>query len=180
MSDAFQGPTSWNGFMNAGSGINHVYFDTHHYEVFDESLLAHPVDQHVANVCEFGKQQLANTDKWVIVGEWSGALTDCAKYLNGRGKGARFDQTYTASENAPPSDKCNSKSSGSVAGLSDNDKEITRRFIEAQLDAFSEGTGWAFWTWKTEGAPEWDMKQLLAEGVFPQPLTDRKYPGQCG
>lgn len=34
--------------------------------------------------------------------------------------------------------------------------------------------GWIFWTWKTEGAPEWDMQDLLANGIFPQPLTARK------
>ena len=36
------------------------------------------------------------------------------------------------------------------------------------------GSGWIFWTWKTQGAPEWDMKDLLANGIFPQPLTARK------
>ena len=35
-------------------------------------------------------------------------------------------------------------------------------------------TGWIFWTWKNEGAPEWHMKDLLAAGIFPQPLTARK------
>ncbi|KAF3050617.1 exo-1,3-beta-glucanase [Didymella keratinophila] len=67
-----------------------------------------------------------------------------------------------------------------VAGLSEADKSNIGRFIEAQLDAYEKATGWIFWTWKTEGAPEWDMKDLLANGIFPQPLTARKYPGQCG
>ena len=53
--------------------------------------------------------------------------------------------------------------------------------IEAQLDAYEEGAGWVFWTWKTEGAPEWDMKDLLEQRVFPMPGDegDRVWPGQC-
>lgn len=49
--------------------------------------------------------------------------------------------------------------------------------IEAQLDAYEQGAGWFFWTWKTEGAPDWDMKDLLANGLFPQPLTSGR--GMC-
>lgn len=29
-----------------------------------------------------------------------------------------------------------------------------------------------FWTWKTEGAPEWDMQDLMANGLFPKPVND--------
>ena len=53
--------------------------------------------------------------------------------------------------------------------------------IEAQLDAYERGVGWIFWTWKTEaGAPEWEMRDLIHNGVFPQPLTERQFPNQCG
>lgn len=41
------------------------------------------------------------------------------------------------------------------------------------MDAFEEAAGWIFWTWKTEGAPEWDMQSLLANGIFPNPVTNR-------
>lgn len=101
----------------------------------------------------------------------------CAKWLNGLGKGARYDGSlpgfgYHGS--------CNGKSTGTVAALPAADKDNLRHFIEAQLDAYEKRTGWIFWTWKTESAPEWDMKQLLANGLFPQPLTARQYPNQCG
>lgn len=53
-----------------------------------------------------------------------------------------------------------------------------RNSIEAQLDAYEQGAGWFFWTWKSEGSPDWEMKDLLANGLFPQPLTSRqgKFP----
>ncbi|PGG96511.1 hypothetical protein AJ80_09817 [Polytolypa hystricis UAMH7299] len=177
ISDAFQDPTSWNGFMDSNAGVNHVVLDTHHYQVFDHGLLAMGVDEHVSTACAFGRDTLAHVDKWVIVGEWTGAMTDCAKYLNGRGRGARFDQSFPSGDS---NGACARKFSGGVAGLSEDEKRDTRRFIEAQLDAYKHGSGWVFWTWKTEGAPEWDLKQLIDGGVFPQPLDNRQYPGQCG
>lgn len=93
-----------------------------------------------------------------------------------KGVGARYDGTMSADFSAG---SCDGKSVGTVADFSDEDKANTRRFIEGQLDAWEQNSGWVFWTWKTESAPEWDMRQLLAEGVFPQPLDDRQFPGQC-
>lgn len=52
--------------------------------------------------------------------------------------------------------------------------QIHKYSIEAQLDAYERTTGWFFWTWKTEGSPDWEMRDLLANGLFPQPLTARQ------
>ncbi|KAI1986680.1 hypothetical protein LOZ54_003801 [Ophidiomyces ophidiicola] len=173
LSDAFQDPLSWNGFMTAATGMANTVLDTHHYQVFDPALVAWNIDQHVQVACNFGKEKVSKTDRPTIIGEWSGALTDCAKYLNGRGRGARYDGSFPDSKYIG---SCNGKSVGSVQALPDQDKQNIRRFIEAQLDAAEMGAGWVFWTWKTEGAPEWDMQQLMQQGVFPQPLTDRRFP----
>ncbi|KAL2871093.1 glucan 1,3-beta-glucosidase [Aspergillus lucknowensis] len=171
--DGFLLPESWNGFM----GQEEVVMDTHHYQVFGNGEVAMSIDEHINTACQFGLQHLEAVDKPIIVGEWTGALTDCAKYLNGKGVGVRYDGTLSSSA---PVGACTSKSEGSVASLTPEEISNTRRFIEAQLDAFELRTGWVFWTWKTEGAPGWDMQDLLASGVFPQPLTDRDYPNQCG
>ncbi|KAF2852547.1 glycoside hydrolase family 5 protein [Plenodomus tracheiphilus IPT5] len=170
--DAFQGVTNWG---NWGAGMWNLLLDTHHYEIFDNNAVAMSIDDHVKTACDFGNQ-MASTGKWTIAGEWTGGITDCAKWLNGKNKGARYDGTLNG---ASKTGDCTGKSTGTVAGLSEADKTNVGRFIEAQLDAYEKATGWIFWTWKTEGAPEWDMQALLAEGIFPQPLTARKYPGQC-
>jgi glucan 1,3-beta-glucosidase len=73
--DAFEGVTSWNDW---GSGMWNLLLDTHHYEVFDSGALAMSPDEHVGTACGFGSQ-MATNNKWTIAGEWSGALTDCAK-----------------------------------------------------------------------------------------------------
>ena len=52
--------------------------------------------QHIQAAC--GKaSSLSSFDLWTIVGEWTPAPTDCAKYLNGRGVGARYDGSYPGS-----------------------------------------------------------------------------------
>ena len=165
--DAFQGVTSWNDW---GAGMWWLLLDTHHYEIFDNSAVAMSPDDHVKTACAFGGET-SNTGKWTISGEWTGGQTDCAKWLNGKNKGARYDGTLAGSSYVG---SCDGKYTGTVAALSNDDKTNIGRFIEAQLDAYERASGWIFWTWKTEGAPEWDMKDLLANGIFPQPLTARK------
>jgi glucan 1,3-beta-glucosidase len=165
--DAFQGVTSWG---NWGAGMWNLMLDTHHYEIFDNGQVSQSPADHIRMACDFGNQ-MASTGKWTIAGEWTGAITDCAKWLNGKDKGARYDGTFGGGSKYGD---CAGKYSGSVASLSEADKNNIGRFIEAQLDAYEKATGWVFWTWKNEGAPEWNMQQLLAEGLFPQPLTARK------
>ncbi|KAF1809080.1 glycoside hydrolase [Eremomyces bilateralis CBS 781.70] len=171
-SDAFMGVDNWNDW---GDGMWSLMVDTHHYEIFDGQIALSP-DEHVQSACGFGNQ-MASNNKWTISGEWTGAMTDCAKWLNGLGRGARYDGTL---EGGSSYGSCDGKYVGSVASLSEADRSNIRRYIEAQLDAFEKASGWIFWTWKTEGAPEWDMQDLLAGGLFPQPLSDRQHPGQCG
>lgn len=174
--DAFQDfETYWNGKFNAASGDQNVILDTHQYQIFSPSQVAMSSSAHVSAACALGPK-LAGTDKWTIVGEWTGAQTDCAKWLNGLGKGARYDGTFPGSSTVG---SCDGKYTGTVAGLSNDDKNNLASFIDAQLDAYEQHTGWIFWTWVTESAPEWHMKDLLAAGIFPQPLTSRKYPNQC-
>jgi glucan 1,3-beta-glucosidase len=165
--DAFQGVTSWNDW---GSGMWNLLLDTHHYEIFDNGQVAMSVPTHISTACSFGSQ-MASNNKWTISGEWTGALTDCAKYLNGYGKGARYDGSLAGSTSVG---SCNNLSTGSVSGLSDQQKEDMTKFVEAQLDAFESAAGWIFWTWRTEGAPGWDLGDMLKNGVFPSPVTSRK------
>ena len=165
--------TYWNGFT---AGPNYNMLGTHQYQIFSPDEVGRSPTEHITAACAIGPR-LASTDKWTQVGEWTGAQTDCAKWLNGLGKGARYDGTFPDSNVVG---SCNGKYIGSVSDLSDDDKFNLRHYIEAQLDAYERRSGWFFWTWHTESAPEWNMKDLLANGLFPQPLTSRQYPNQCG
>ena len=148
-----------------------VILDTHIYQIFSTDQVARTPAQHIRAACDTAPK-LRGTDKWTVVGEWTGAQTDCAKWLNGFQRGARYDGTFDDNDFYVGS--CAGKRTGTVAGLSSDDKRNIRSFIEAQLDAYEAHTGWIFWTWKTESAPEWDMQDLLANGLFPQPISNRQ------
>lgn len=169
--EAFQDVTWWNGFMAPGSLGNPVILDTHPYQIFTTGEVAMTPTEHIRAACDFGRDRFRNLDKWTIVGEWSGAQTDCAKWLNGMGRGARYDGTFPGSTRVGD---CVGKYQGTVDALSGEDKYNLRRYIEAQLDAYEQSSGWIYWTWKTESGPEWNMKALLEGGLFPQPLTSRQ------
>jgi len=173
--DAFISPPSWNGFMSSDTGAHNVILDTHIYQIFSPAEVAMKPCQHVQTACG-AAANVANTDKWTIVGEWSGAQTDCAKWLNGLGKGARYDGTFPESS---WNGDCQTKYQGTVDGLLPVDKVNLEYFVEAQLDAYESHSGWIFWAWKTESAPEWHFQNLTRAGLIPQPLTSRKHPGQC-
>ncbi|KAL7267550.1 hypothetical protein RUND412_009860 [Rhizina undulata] len=173
--DAFQPVQSWNGFMMAG--WNHVILDTHHYEVFSPGVLQLTLAQHIGSVCSYGRQ-IQGADKWTVTGEWSAARTDCTKYLNGVGRGTRWEGTFPGSW---WQGNCGNRVSGSVASYSDEERRNSRAYIEAQIDSYERGAGWIFWTWKTEqGSPDWELRDLIANGVFPQPIDQRWFPNQCG
>nr|AGC67022.1 exo-1,3-beta-glucanase [Wickerhamomyces anomalus] len=165
--DKFHTPDYWN-----------VVIDHHHYQVFSPGELSRSVDEHVKVACEWG----ANSTKenhWNLCGEWSAAMTDCTKWLNGVGRGSRYDQTfdYDPSQNQNYIGSC--QGSQDISTWDDDKKSNYRRYIEAQLDAFEKRSGWIFWTWKTETTLEWDFQKLSYYGIFPSPLTSRQYPGQC-
>ncbi|KAE8352809.1 glycoside hydrolase superfamily [Aspergillus coremiiformis] len=170
--DGFMPVESWNGYKTEGSK---VVMDTHHYHMFDQGLLAMDINSHINTVCQFAHQHLETSDKPAVVGEWTGAMTDCVKYLNGKGIGARYDGTFGSAKIGD----CTNMYSGTVADLSEGERSDMRRFIEAQLDAFELKSGWLFWTWKTEGAPGWDMSDLLDADVFPVSPEDRQFPNPC-
>jgi glucan 1,3-beta-glucosidase len=81
------------------------------------------------------------------MGEWSGAMTDCAKWLNGRNKGARWDGSL---DGGPVLGTC-SNMTGDSAGFSDNYKTFLRKYWEVQSVLGDSVQGNIWWTWKVGG-----------------------------
>lgn len=172
--DAFQPFNYWDNELTVGQGYWDVVLDHHHYQVFSAGELERLIDDHIATACSWGTGAKGESH-WTVAGEWSAALTDCALWLNGVGRGARWSGGYDGS---PYIGLCDAYTEAS--NWTDEYRANVRKYIEAQLDAFELTGGWIFWNWKTESAVDWDMLQLISEGVFPQPLSDRQYPNQCG
>lgn len=145
--------SAWNGFMNTASGVSNVILDTHIYQIFSDGEVSRTPSQHIANACS-NIASIEQTDKWTIVGEWTGAQTDCALWLNGYNKGARYDGSFDGSNGGQGYGSCEDKQTGTVDGMLPIDKTNLRMFVEAQMDAYETHTGWIFWTWKNEAAPE--------------------------
>ncbi|KAF2751177.1 glycoside hydrolase family 5 protein [Sporormia fimetaria CBS 119925] len=175
LSDGFKPPSTWNGFLTpSDNNAQNVVLDHHEYQVFWQEGVAMAPWQHRQLVCN-NADSWSFADKWTFVGEWSGAMTDCAKYLNGFRIGARYDGTY------PGSYRVGDCAWARDLGMwSQAYKDDTRGYIEAQMDAFEKRSqGWVWWNFKTENAPEWDAFRLIDAGIFPQPLTARKFGPVC-
>lgn len=170
--DAFQSNTYWNDELQTPNAWN-VVIDHHHYQVFSPSQLQTSNKDRIQNACMWG-WSLKEESHWNVAGEWSAALTDCARWLNGVGRGARWSGDY---DNSPYIGSCDPYTE--VANWPSSYRTDVRKYIEAQLDAFEVAGGWFFWNWKCEDAIEWDFKRLTAAGVFPSPVTERNYPNQC-
>jgi glucan 1,3-beta-glucosidase len=133
-------------------------------------------ERHIEEACS-RSSDISNAQLWVVVGEWSPAATDCARWLNGRGRGSRYEGSLPGSSRVG---SCNGKS-GSASSFSASYKTFLRRFWEAQTITYENaGQGWIQWTWKTENAAEWSYQAGLQNGWIPRNPTDRMYPNICG
>ncbi|EJD00408.1 exo-beta-1,3-glucanase [Fomitiporia mediterranea MF3/22] len=176
--DAFMNSSYWGDFMTPPKYSN-VVMDTHQYQIFSTDGVALSEDDHIKTACNFSNaiKQFALP---IIVGEWSPASTDCARYLNGRRQdlqGARYDGTYPDSTFVG---LCLGKS-GSAKYFSDDYKTFLRKYWEAQAKAYETSYGWFQWTWKTEEGTgeEWSYSKGIEYGWISQDVTDRKYPDIC-
>ncbi|KAJ6469655.1 exo-beta-1,3-glucanase [Mycena vitilis] len=171
--DAFQPLSFWNNFLTLPA--QGVAMDTHIYTIFSVPEVQMSQSQHIDTVC--GKQgSLSSFDLWLIVGEWTPAATDCAKYLNGRGVGSRYDGSYPGSSRVGSCTGLTGKSSS----FSSSYKTFLRQFWEAQVISYEKAQGWIQWTWKAEAADEWSYQAGLAGGWIPKDPTDLQFPNICG
>ena len=167
--------------------------DVHEYQIATPEGIAMSWDQHISTACS-KREQYASSHRWTVVGEWTLASTDCAKYGNGRGGGARYDGTIPGSVYIG---SCELRT-GHGSDFDDEYKTFLRKFWEAQvtgehldpsiisggetdtrLAAWEAGSGWIYWTWKVEDADEWSYQGGLNSGWIPWDPNERKYPGIC-
>ncbi|KAK6496836.1 exo-1,3-beta-glucanase [Arthrobotrys musiformis] len=173
-SDAFLPLPKWN---NRLGPQNKVLVDKHRYQVFSEGEVSRSYWQHFDAACS-ARWDFTGSNKYVVVGEWSAAMTDCARWLNGWNRGARYDGTFQSSRSYGT---CNDK--GNVDTMTQTQKDDLRRFVEAQLDSYEKTHGWIFWTYKTElgnRSDDWSYSRLVNRGIMPKPPGSRRFPKPCG
>lgn len=163
--DAFFNIESWKNFPGE------FILDHHLYEVFSQWQIDLNLQQHLQSIKHQG-ESIVKSGHRSIVGEFSGALTDCAKYLNGVGKGSRWDGSgdFEIIDRKPNDDK-NRTCEGHDDPNNIMFKLETMDFLKEQFYTFEEkGNGWIFWCWKTESTLDWDMKRLNEFKMLPDPL----------
>lgn len=85
--------------------------------------------------------------------------------MNGYGIGSRWEGSYFT-DSGPSGRSCGDINY--IDTWNDTLIENTKRYIQAQLDVFTQQTkGFIFWNFKTEASAEWDLFRLLDKGVFP-------------
>ncbi|OSD06598.1 glycoside hydrolase family 5 protein [Trametes coccinea BRFM310] len=175
--DAFLGVDNWDGFMTSPDAQG-VLMDYHQYQVFNYNQLAMSYDEHIADSCQVLStlQSYAKSNLYTISGEWSNAITDCTKWLNGRGVGARWDGTWQPGQQVFGS--CDGYT-GNSSAWSDDYKTFLRKYWESQVAIGEAVQGWVFWTWKAENSDDWSYQKGLEGGWIPQDPTDLIYPDIC-
>lgn len=135
--DAFQTGNSLNGLLAPGD-VSNVVVDHHEYQVFTQELIDLSPDEHVQYVCSNAGTYASNFDHFVVVGEWTVAMTDCAPALNGYGLGSRWEGSYPMTGAVPSTRSCGDINF--IDTWNSTTMDNTRRYIEAQLDVFEQQT----------------------------------------
>lgn len=167
--DGFQDLSAWQGFMQPPT-FNDVWLDHHQYSVFQNDQVALSRQDRLQFFCNM-RDTLASSQRnlYTVVGEWSNAITDCARYVNSRNQGSRYDGSYPGSTRIG---SCKGKS-GSGANFSQDYKNYLKQIFDTQRNVYETGSGWIYWTWKTESAAEWDYSAGLKYGWITRNLNDR-------
>ncbi|KAF2811704.1 glycoside hydrolase [Mytilinidion resinicola] len=176
--DGFKGSATWVDVvkdviedLNEDPSEHHSDFaiDSHLYQLYKLKEMAMDQPQHIIQACNwrYNFEAAQRSHIPVYVGEWSGATKICVD-SNG---------TTTAGETCD-TDGCQCIATTPVEEWNDLVIDQVRRYIEAQLDVWEANTkGWFYWNFKGTGA--WGFMDGIEKGFIPNPVTSRKYPGQC-
>ncbi|KAH8174897.1 cellulase (glycosyl hydrolase family 5) domain-containing protein [Sarocladium implicatum] len=179
-SEGLLGLSAWEGKFGEYKKSKLVV-DVHQYTIFDTNLLILKPADRVTFACDKFAEQSSDSMKNfgpTMVGEWSQAHSDCTKDLNGFNAGSRWAGDFPDVDG--PS--CPSQDSRCTCSVSNDENKYTdayKLFIKtwaiAQMDAYEKGTGWFYWTWKTESAPMWSYKHGLDGGFLPKKAYERDW-----
>lgn len=155
--EGFVGAERWIGFM---PGADRLVMDAHPYKAFSPGSFNLPWSQQLADVCGWGRPTARSNSEFGITigGEWSLAINDCGKWLNGVGQNAGFGDC-SAFENWRAYDET----------MKTNLRNQCMGTMDALRDYF-------FWTWKISNStemgyptsPQWHYRLGWQEGWIPK------------
>ena len=176
--DGFLGLDKWQGQLQ---GVNNLVLDAHEYVIFDPNQIKLSHSKKLDYACGGWSDQMSISQNTAtgfgptLCGEWSQADTDCATFLNNVGAGTRWEGTLQSTErtvavlkpSCPGGGGCSCAKANADPGSYDaNYKQWLRMNAEGQMNSFEKGWGWFYWTWKTEGATQWDYSAGEFKGLL--------------
>ncbi|KAJ2403076.1 hypothetical protein GGI23_000215 [Coemansia sp. RSA 2559] len=170
--DTFLGPNEWPKLVS--SNWTNALMDTHLYQMFDNYMVSINESTHISMVSDMTKDitLFDRTNIGVVVGEFSAATHDCTKYINGFGKGSRWEGTLPGTDSPTCPFKtcaCTGDYGSDYTQFSEHYKRFLKRYIDAQLEIYDRAiAGWFYWNFRTEGAPEWDYLLGVEQGWIPR------------
>ncbi|EJT49209.1 glucan 1,3-beta-glucosidase [Trichosporon asahii var. asahii CBS 2479] len=165
--EAFRQLDTW---RDAIPEAQRVALDTHIYAMFTPSILSYGYVDNLRWSCGFA-DTLPASPYWTIVGEFSLANTDCAPALNGRGRGARWDNTLSGAEKMKFPGNCAERTGPDPEKWSDSYKQQLSKSWQTQTWVYERAKGWVYWTWRTEAAADWSLLTGLSHRFIPTPIT---------
>ncbi|KAL9940172.1 hypothetical protein V8E36_000877 [Tilletia maclaganii] len=165
ISNAFMEGNYWNGRFQPPTYTNLV-LDRHIYSMFGQGQNMWKRAQRLSWYCSL-RPSLSSSHKNIktIVGEWTVSPYDCAKWLNGRGKGSRFEGTFN---NEPRRGSCYNLTAD-ASRFSPAYKSLLKAMFETQTKVYEQYSGgWIMWAWDMEAAPEWSFREGLKGGWIPK------------
>ncbi|KAI9504306.1 glycoside hydrolase superfamily [Coemansia spiralis] len=170
--DAFLPQKEWADIIPRN--LTDSFLDTHIYHVFVDELLELSAKEHIDKACKDGDGIGQFNDRTrTICGEFSLATTDCARWLNGFQRGARWDGSYLTK--APITEDATCHGQERIETWNSKKKQFMKTFAMAQLQAYERGSGWIFWNFKTETADEWNYMKLVEAGIIPNSPVGSEY-----
>jgi glucan 1,3-beta-glucosidase len=96
--DSFEGLDHWSTLL---PGSDRIALDTHPYLIFYGDISEAPLSQQVGTPCGWADAMNSSWANYGVstAGEWSLAINDCGKWINGVGNGARWDGTINGGPN---------------------------------------------------------------------------------
>ncbi|KAI9049285.1 hypothetical protein LZ554_007131 [Drepanopeziza brunnea f. sp. 'monogermtubi'] len=157
-------------FMNGGEVEVPETFavDTHLYQTYTDAANKLTQAQHITTACGLASG-LAAADAVMptFVGEWTAATNICVNPDGSTTAGASCSVAGCQCQHEP------------IREWNKGMVEQVRRYVEAQLDVFeSSSSGYFMWSAKAPGG--WGYLNGIGAGAIPNPITERKYPRQCG
>jgi glucan 1,3-beta-glucosidase len=184
-SESMRGLSAWAGQLQ-GYGDT-LALDVHQYTLFDNALIGLKHVDRISFACGSYKDEITHSMTGfgpTMAGEWSQADTDCTKWLNGVGMGARwegkFDGADGSERHCPTLDQqcsCDVPNAAPSTWTPEY-KLFLKTFAEAQMSAFESAWGWFYWTWKTESAAQWSYQAGVQGGYMPKVAYERAF--SCG